>query len=50
VFYAGLYESIAAHSRVGLNVAAGLGQYEGTILADCARRLDALPAMLVGVR
>jgi chloramphenicol 3-O phosphotransferase len=50
VFYAGLYESIAAHSKVGLNVVAGLGHYDGTILSDCARRLDGLPAVLVGVR
>jgi chloramphenicol 3-O phosphotransferase len=49
-FYAGLYESIAAHSKVGLNVVAGLGHYDETILSDCARRLDGLPAMLVGVR
>jgi chloramphenicol 3-O phosphotransferase len=50
VFYAGLYESIAAHSKVGLDVVAGLGHYDATILADCARRLDGLPAVLVGVR
>jgi chloramphenicol 3-O phosphotransferase len=50
VFYGALYESIAAHSKVGLDVVAGLGHYDGGILADCARRLDGLPAALVGVR
>jgi chloramphenicol 3-O phosphotransferase len=48
-FYAGLYESIAAHSRVGLNVLADFGHHDAGILSDCARRLDGLPAMLVGV-
>ncbi|KGM32010.1 chloramphenicol phosphotransferase CPT family protein [Inquilinus limosus] len=55
VFYAGLYESIAAHSRLGLNVVADLGHHDAYseplgILRDCARRLLGLPALLVGVR
>jgi chloramphenicol 3-O phosphotransferase len=50
VFYAALYESIATHSRLGLNVVAGLGHYDAALLSDCARRLDGLPAILVGVR
>jgi chloramphenicol 3-O phosphotransferase len=50
VFYSALYESMAAHSRVGLNVVAGLGHYDTTVLTDCARRVDGLPAILVGVR
>lgn len=54
-FYAALYESIAAHSRLGLNVVADLGHHDGhatvkDILPDCARRLAGLPALLVGVR
>jgi chloramphenicol 3-O phosphotransferase len=49
LLYAGWYESIAAHSRVGLNVVVDVGHHDGEILADCARRLDGLPAMLVGV-
>ena len=54
-FYAALYESVAAHSRLGLNVVADLGQHDAHsaplgILPDCARRLAGLPALLVGVR
>lgn len=53
--YAGLYESIAAHSRLGLNVVADLGHHDFYstplgILPDCARRLAGLPALLIGVR
>ncbi|HST24733.1 MAG TPA: hypothetical protein VLJ76_01965 [Gaiellaceae bacterium] len=44
------YESIASHSRAGLSVVADLGHHDAEILADCARRLDWLPAWLVGVR
>ena len=50
VFYAALYESIAAHSRLGLNVVADTGHHDTDILADCARRLAGLPALFVGVR
>jgi chloramphenicol 3-O phosphotransferase len=50
VFYAALYESIAAHSRVGLNVVVDVGHYDAGILTDCARRLDGLPVLFVGVR
>jgi chloramphenicol 3-O phosphotransferase len=55
LLYAALYESIAAHSRVGLNVVADLGHHDAHsaplgILRDCARRLAGLPALLVGVR
>ena len=50
VFYAALYDSMAAHSRAGLNVVAGVGHHDATILSDCARRLAGLPAILVGVR
>lgn len=53
--YAALYESIAAHSRLGLNVVADLGHHDSysqplRILPDCAKRLSGLPALLVGVR
>ena len=53
--YAALYESIAAHSRLGLNVVADLGHHDFYskplgILPDCARRLAGLPALFVGVR
>ena len=55
VFYAALTESIAAHSRLGLNVVADVGLHDAHaaprgILRDCARRLLGLPALLVGVR
>ncbi len=54
-FYAALYESIAAHSRSGLNVIADVGHHDAYskplgILADCARRLAGLPVFFVGVR
>ncbi|RWF45454.1 MAG: chloramphenicol phosphotransferase [Mesorhizobium sp.] len=54
-FYAALYESIAAHSRLGLNVVADVGHHDAYskplhILADCARRLAGLPVLFVGVR
>ncbi|HEX5501610.1 MAG TPA: hypothetical protein VFW96_03240 [Thermomicrobiales bacterium] len=53
--YAALYESIAAHSRLGLHVVADVGHHDAyaqprQILADCARRLAGLPALFVGVR
>ncbi len=53
--YAALYESIAAHSRLGLNVVVDVGHHEGHakplgILEDCAERLRGLPALFVGVR
>lgn len=52
--YRALYESIAAHSRLGLNVVADVDHHDSYskplgILADCARRLEGLPAWLVGV-
>ena len=55
LLYAGLYESIAAHSRLGLDVVADLGHHESYsrplgILPDCARRLSGLPVLFVGVR
>lgn len=55
VLYAALYESIAAHSRAGLNVVVDVGHHDGYavprgILPDCARRLRGLPVLFVGVR
>jgi chloramphenicol 3-O phosphotransferase len=51
--YAAMYESIAAHSRLGLNVVSE-GGHHGTINPDilpkCARRLGGLPVLFVGVR
>jgi predicted metal-dependent phosphoesterase TrpH len=50
VLYAAFYDSIAAHSRHGLNVVVDVAHYDRTILADCARRLDGLPVLFAGVR
>jgi chloramphenicol 3-O phosphotransferase len=53
--YAALYESVAAHARLGLDVVVDVGHHDGyavprRILPECARRLAGLPALLVGVR
>ncbi len=55
VLYAAMYESIAVHSRLGLNVVVDVGHHDAYstslgILADCARRLTGLPVLFVGVR
>ncbi len=52
-FYAAMYESIAAHSRLGLNVVTDCGHHGAIhphLLSDCARRLAGLPVLFVGVR
>jgi chloramphenicol 3-O phosphotransferase len=54
VLYRALYESIAAHSRLGLNVVVDVGHHDAYatprgILFDCARRLTGLPVLFVGV-
>lgn len=48
--YAGLYDAIAATARAGLNVVVDVAHHDTAILADCARRLDGLPVLFVGVR
>jgi chloramphenicol 3-O phosphotransferase len=53
--YAALYESIAAHSRCGLNVVADIYHHNSysrpmRIFEDCAQRLRGLPVLFVGVR
>lgn len=53
--YRALYESIAALSRQGLNVVADVGHHDNHskplgILPACAKLLDGLPALFVGVR
>src|SRR5436190_11035549 len=50
VLYAALYESVAAHSKFGLNVVVDVGHYDMEIAADSARRLAGLPVLFVGVR
>jgi chloramphenicol 3-O phosphotransferase len=52
-FYAAVYESIAAHSRLGLNVISDFGHHGAIhpgVLGDCAQRLAGLPVLFVGVR
>ena len=52
-FYAAVYESIAAHSRLGLNVVADGGHHGAIhphVLGDCARRLAGLPVLFIAVR
>jgi chloramphenicol 3-O phosphotransferase len=53
--YAALYDAIAAESRGGANVVVDVGHHDGYsqplgILGDCARQLDGLPVLFVGVR
>jgi chloramphenicol 3-O phosphotransferase len=53
--YLALYEAIASHSRLGVNVVADVGHHDGYsqplgILPACARLLEGLPAWFIGVR
>lgn len=53
--YFALYDAIAAHGRLGLNVVVDVGHHDAYsvprgILAACARRLAGLPVLFVGVR
>ena len=53
--YRGLYEAIAAHSRLGVNIAADVGHHDAysqplAILPACASAVAGLPAWFVGVR
>ncbi len=55
LMYAAMYDSIAAHSRLGLNVVTDVGHHDDYgshqgILYDCARRMEGLPVLFVGVR
>ncbi|WP_333198484.1 phosphotransferase-like protein [Microcoleus sp. S28C3] len=55
VLYRAMYESIAAHSRLGLNVVVDVGHHDAyaigrAILFDCAKRLSGLPVLFAGVR
>jgi chloramphenicol 3-O phosphotransferase len=55
ILYGAMYESIAAHSRLGLNVVVDVGHHDAYtvprgILPDCARRLSGLPVLFVAVR
>ncbi|GGA26396.1 chloramphenicol phosphotransferase CPT family protein [Paenibacillus physcomitrellae] len=53
--YLAMYESIAAHSRLGLNVVVDVGHHDNYsvplgIVPKCARILRGLPVLFVGVR
>jgi len=55
ILYRAMYDSIAAHSRLGLNVVVDVGHHDAYaiqrgILPACARRLSGLPVLFVGVR
>lgn len=55
LLYAGLYESIAAHSRLGLNVVADFGHHDWYskplgILQQSAESLAGFPVLFVGIR
>lgn len=55
VLYRAMYESIAAHSRLGLNVVVDVGHHDAYviprgILPACAHSLGGLPVLFVGVR
>jgi chloramphenicol 3-O phosphotransferase len=55
VLYAAMYESVAIHSRLGLNVVVDVGHHDNYsiprgILVDSAQRLNGLPVLFVGVR
>ncbi len=55
ILYRALYESIAAHSRLGLNVVVDVGHHDAYavprgILYESAQRLTGLPVLFVGVR
>lgn len=52
--YAAFYDSVAAHSRHGLNVVVDIGHHDANdarrnVLGDSLRRLAGLPVLLVGV-
>lgn len=55
ILFAALYDSVAAHSRLGLNVVVDIGHHDAHskplhLLRDSMRRLDGLPVPIVGVR
>ncbi len=53
ILYAAMYESIATHSKLGLNVVTDAGHHGALhpqVLPDCAKRLANLPVLFVGVR
>lgn len=54
LLYRAMYEAIATHSRLGLNVVVDVGHHDAYsvprgILPNCARQLKDLPVLFVGV-
>ncbi len=50
VLYAALWESVAAHARLGLDVVVDVGMYDRAIAADATQRLAGLDVLFVGIR
>ncbi len=55
ILYRAMYEAIATHSRLGLNVVVDVGHHDAYavprgILPNCARQLKGLPVLFAGVR
>src|SRR5574340_1847130 len=55
MLYRAMYESIAQHSRLGLNVVVDVGHHDAYsvprgILPNCAKQLEALTVLFVGIR
>ena len=50
LLFRALYDSVAAHSKLGINVVVDVGHHDRGILEDCARRLIQVPVLFVGVR
>ncbi len=55
LLYAALYDSVAAHARLGVDVVVDVGQHDRYsrprhLWGDAAQRLSGLPVLLVGVR
>jgi chloramphenicol 3-O phosphotransferase len=55
ILYRAMYEAIALHSRLGLNVVVDVGHHDAYsvprgILPHCARQLTGLPVLFVGVQ
>lgn len=50
LLYAALYEAVAAHSRLGLNVVVDVAHHDAAVVADARERLTGLPVLFVGVR
>jgi chloramphenicol 3-O phosphotransferase len=54
ILFAGMYETVAVHARLGLDVVMDVNHHECYskplgILGDCARRLAGLPVLFVGL-